>query len=137
MTSEPPRIYPTFRYRDAAKMIDFLCDAFGFKVDARFMDGEQVAHAQLSFGSSKIMLGSARDDEYGRIVGAPGDNGGKSVYIAVDDCDAVYQIAKAAGARILEEPNDRDDGSREFICADPEGVVWSLGTYWPKAGGKA
>jgi uncharacterized glyoxalase superfamily protein PhnB len=137
MTSEPPRLYPTFRYRDAAKMIDFLCDAFGFKMDARFMDGEKVGHAQLSLGTSIIMLGSVRDDDYGRMVGAPGDNGGKSVYIAVDDCDAAYQMASAAGARILEQPHDRDYGSREFICADPEGVVWSLGTYWPKAGGKA
>lgn len=137
MPTEPPRLYPTFRYRDAAKMIDWLCDAFGFAVEAKYMDGEQVAHAQLSFGSSMIMLGSVRDDEYGRMVGAPGDNGGKSVYVAVDDCDVVYQIAKAAGARILEEPNDRAYGSREFICADPEGVVWSFGTYWPKAGGNA
>jgi uncharacterized glyoxalase superfamily protein PhnB len=136
MPTEPPRLYPTFRYRDAPKMIDWLCEAFGFKVDAKFMDGEKVAHAQLSYGSSMIMLGSVRDDDYGRMVGAPGDNGGKSVYVAVDDCDATYQIAKAAGARILEEPNDRDYGSREFICADPEGVVWSFGTYWPKAGGK-
>ena len=50
---EAPRIYPTFRYRDAAKMIDWLCEAFGFKVDAKYMDGEQVAHAQLSFGSAR------------------------------------------------------------------------------------
>ena len=134
MPTEAPRLYPTFRYRDAGKMIDWLCDAFGFTVDAKYMDGDKVAHAQLSFGSSMIMLGSVRDDEYGRMVGAPGDNGGKSVYIAVDDCDAAYEMAKAAGARILEEPHDRDYGSREFICADPEGVVWSFGTYWPKAG---
>lgn len=136
MPTEPPRLFPTFRYRDAARMIDWLCKAFGFQVDAKFMDGDQVAHAQLSFGTSMIMLGSARDDEYGRMVGAPGDNGGKSVYVAVDDCDAAYHKAKAAGATILEEPRDRDYGSREFICADPEGVIWSFGTYWPKAGAR-
>lgn len=135
MSIEAPRLYPTFRYRDAVRMIDWLCDAFGFRVDAKFMDGDLVGHAQLSFGTSAIMLGSVRDDAYGRMVGAPGDNGGKSVYVAVDDCDAAYAKAKAAGAKILEEPNDRDYGSREFICADPEGIVWSFGTYWPKAGG--
>ena len=134
---EAPRIYPTFRYRDAAKMIDWLCDAFGFAVDAKYMDGDQVAHAQLSFGSAMIMLGSVRDDGYGRMVGGPADgNGGRSTYVAVDDADAAYERAKAAGAKILEEPTDRDYGSREFICADPEGVVWSFGTYWPKAGEK-
>ncbi len=136
MTSEAPRLYPTFRYRDAAQMIDWLEKAFGFRLDAKFMDGDKVAHAQMSFGSSMIMLGSVRDDAYGRMVGAPGDNGGKSVYVAVDDCDAAFARAKAAGARILEEPNDRDYGSRDFICADPEGVVWSFGTYWPKTGDK-
>jgi uncharacterized glyoxalase superfamily protein PhnB len=127
---EAPRLYPTFRYRDAAKMIDWLCEAFGFEVDAKFMDGDKVAHAQLSLGSAMIMLGSVRDDQYGCMVGAPGDgNGGKSVYIAVDDADAAYAKAKAAGAKILEEPADRDYGSRDFICADPEGVVWCFGTY--------
>ncbi|TIL55186.1 MAG: glyoxalase, partial [Mesorhizobium sp.] len=34
---------------------------------------------------------------------------------------------------ILQELIDRDYGSREFICCDPEGNVWSFGTYWPKA----
>ena len=45
----------------------------------------------------------------------------------------VFARAKAAGAKILEEPTDRDYGSRDFICADPEGNIWSFGTYWPKA----
>ena len=87
---------------------------------------------QLALGSSMIMLGNVRDDDYGKMVGGPG-HGGKSTYVAVDDTDAVYARAKAAGARILEEPTDRDYGSRDFICADPEGNVWSFGTYWPKA----
>ena len=134
---EPPRIYPTFRYRDAAKMIDWLEKAFGFAVHARYMDGDYVAHAQMIFSSSMIMLGSVRDDQYGAMVGGPGQNGGKSVYVAVDDTDAVYARAKAAGAKILEEPTDCDYGSRDFICADPEGNVWSFGTYWPKPTDKA
>ncbi|TIO54779.1 MAG: glyoxalase, partial [Mesorhizobium sp.] len=55
----------------------------------------------------------------------------------VDDADAAYAKAKKAGARITQELVDRDYGSREFICLDPEGNVWSFGTYWPKAGEKA
>ncbi|MBA3448675.1 MAG: VOC family protein [Pseudaminobacter sp.] len=131
---EPPRIFPTFRYMDAARMIGWLEKAFGFTVHARYADGEGVVtHAQLALGSSMIMLGTVRDDEYGKMVGGPGENGGKSVYVAVDDTDAIYARARAAGAKILEEPTDRDYGSRDFICADPEGNVWSFGTYWPKA----
>jgi uncharacterized glyoxalase superfamily protein PhnB len=133
-TLEAPRIYPTFRYRDAAKMIDWLGDAFGFSVRAKYMDGDKIAHAELAFGSSIIMLGSVRDDGYGAMVGAPGKDGaGKSIYVAVPDADAAYAKAKAAGAKILQELTERDYGSREFICADPEGHVWSFGTYWPKA----
>lgn len=130
--AEAPRIYPTLRYNDAARMIDWLQQAFGFTVNAKYMDGDSVAHAQMSFGSSMIMLGSVRDDDYGKLVGQPGEHGGKSIYVAVDDADAQFARAKKAGARIIEEPVDRDYGSREFLCADPEGNIWSFGTYWPK-----
>lgn len=126
-------IYPTFRYRDAETMIEWLEKAFGFTVEQKFMNNGTVGHAELSLGGSTIMLGEARDDAYGRMVGGPGEPGGKSTYIAVDDVDAVYQTAKAAGATILQEVTERDYGSREFICADPQGNVWSFGTYRPEA----
>jgi len=132
--NEPPRIYPTFRYRNSARMLDWLVEAFGFTVHAKFMDGDTIGHAQLAFGSSMIMIGHERDDDYGMIVGSPGPNGGKAIYVAIDDTDAVFARAKAAGATIEQEPTDRDYGNREFICRDPEGNVWTFGTYWPKAG---
>ncbi|AZO00209.1 glyoxalase [Mesorhizobium sp. M9A.F.Ca.ET.002.03.1.2] len=134
MSVEPPRLYPTLRYRNAAKMIDWLVEAFGFAVHARYGEGDIVHHAELSFGSSMIMLGTARDDKFGQMIGAPSPGGGRSIYVAVDDADAAYAKAKKAGAEILEELTDRDYGSREFICRDPEGNVWSFGTYRPKAG---
>lgn len=136
--TEAPRIYPTFRYRDPEKMISWLSDAFGFSLRAKYMDGNTIAHAEMVLGSSIIMLGTVRADSYGAIVGAPGeDNAGKSTYVAVADADAVYATATAAGARVLQGLTDRDYGSREFICADPEGHVWVFGTYWPKAGDPA
>lgn len=131
---EAPRIYPTFRFRDAAAMIDWLQKAFGFTVHNRYdtEDGD-VSHAELAFGSAMIMCGQARADEYGKVVGGPGEQGGKSLYLAVDDADALFDRASKAGATIVEGLTDRDYGSREFICADPEGNVWCFGTYWPKA----
>ena len=95
--TEAPRIYPTFRYRDAAAMIDWLQKAFGFELQAKYMDGDKVSHAQMIFGSSMIMLGSVRDDEYGAMVGAPDHGGGKSTYVALADADALHARAKAAG----------------------------------------
>jgi len=133
---EAPRIYPALHYKNAGTMIDWLCGAFGFEVRARYGEGDVIHHAELTFGSSMIMLGTARDDDYGKMVGDPGSGGGKSIYIAVDDADAAYARAKTAGATIIQDLVDRDYGSREFICRDPEGNVWSFGTYWPKAGEK-
>lgn len=129
---EAPRIFPTFRYNDAVAMIDWLERAFGFRICMKHMDGDSVAHAQLSLGSSMIMIGSARDDKYGAMVDGPGASGGKSTYVVTEDVDALFERAQAAGADMLTGLTDQDYGSRDFICRDPEGNVWCFGTYWPK-----
>ena len=66
------RIVSTIRYRDAAAAIDWLCDAFGFDrhLIVPALDGT-VAHAQLVHGSGMVMIGTARDDEYGALVRPP------------------------------------------------------------------
>ncbi len=51
----------------------------------------------------------------------------------VEDPDALCERAKGAGAEISREPTDTDYGSREFSAKDPEGNVWSFGTYDPFA----
>jgi uncharacterized glyoxalase superfamily protein PhnB len=135
--NEAPRIFPTFRYRDAGKMIDWLTGIFGFTVHANYKDDHGVVqHAELAFGSSMIMLGTIADDAYGAMVGSAVTPGAKSVYVVVEDPDALFAKAKQAGVKIEEEPTDRSYGSREFIVRDPEGNVWAFGTYWPKAGEK-
>ncbi len=132
---DAPRIYPTFRYRDAGAMIDWLTGIFGFTVRASYRDEAGVVqHAELAYGSAMIMLGTLADDAYGAIVGHAVLPGAKSTYVAVDDPDALFARAKAAGVTIEEEPTNRGYGSREFIVRDPEGNVWAFGTYWPKAG---
>lgn len=57
----------------------------------------------------------------------------QGVYIVITHPDALYARAKAAGARILLELHDTDYGSRDFIALDPEGNLWSFGTYQPLA----
>jgi uncharacterized glyoxalase superfamily protein PhnB len=52
---------------------------------------------------------------------------------AVDDPDALHDRAKEAGATIVRELADQDYGSREFTASDPEGNLWSFGTYRPSA----
>lgn len=133
--TEAPGIFATFRYANPDAMVRWLCETVGFTVKARYPESGDVAHAELAFGSSMIMLGAVRDDHYGSIVGGPGANGGKSLYIAVDDVGGLFERVKASGVTIEEGLTDRDYGSREFICRDPEGNVWCFGTYWPKVGG--
>jgi uncharacterized glyoxalase superfamily protein PhnB len=55
-------------------------------------------------------------------------------YVVVDDPDALHDRAKAAGATIERELSDQDYGSREFTARDPEGNLWSFGTYRPSDG---
>jgi len=131
---EAPRLYPALRFRDAETMITFLCEAFGFTVHAKHVTADgKVGHAELALGSSMIMCGDEKDDAFGAMIGPADARAGKAIYIAVDDADAAFARARAAGAEILQELTERDYGSREFICRDPEGNVWSFGTYWPKA----
>ncbi|MES2741451.1 MAG: VOC family protein [Pseudomonadota bacterium] len=139
MSTVPKRtlatVMPCLRYRDAAGAIDWLCSTFGFERQL-VVPGERgsIVHAQLSFGNGMIMLGSVTDSEYNRLMKQPDEMGGastQSCYLVVSDADAVYQRAKAAGAPIMLDIKDEQYGGRGFTCRDPEGHVWSLGTYDP------
>jgi len=128
-------VIPALRYRNAPAAIDWLCQIFGFERHAVY-EGENgtIAHAELSLGGGMIMLGSAKDDEYGRSFKSPDELGGietRSAYIVVPDADAVHSRAVAAGATIIRPLQDTPYGSREFAVRDPEGHSWSVGTYDP------
>lgn len=130
------KIIPTLRYRNAVAAIEWLCGTFGFEKHLVVPDGEGgIAHAQLTLGGAMIMLGSSQDDGYGRLVRPPGESGGvtQAPYIVVENADALHGRAKSAGAEIVMEIEDWDHGGRGFTCRDPEGHVWSFGTYDPWA----
>jgi uncharacterized glyoxalase superfamily protein PhnB len=128
-------VIPCLRYRDAPAAIEWLCRTFGFNQHLVVPnDDGTVAHAQLSFGNGMIMLGSVVDSEFGRLMKQPDAIGGaqtQSVYVVVGDADAIYAKAQAGGARIAIEIKDEDYGGRAFSCHDPEGHLWSFGTYDP------
>jgi uncharacterized glyoxalase superfamily protein PhnB len=125
---------PTMRYRDAPKMLEWLCKAFGF--ERHFVvPGENgtIAHAQLTLGNGMIMLGSARDDDWGNLVKPVADVGARTgaAYVVVKEIDAHHARSRAAGAEIVRALENTDYGSREYAARDPEGQVWSFGTYDP------
>jgi uncharacterized glyoxalase superfamily protein PhnB len=123
-------VIPTFRYDDAPAAIDFLVEAFGFEA-SMVVEGEpgSVQHAQLVHGTGMIMLGSRRADAYGEALGGATETGG--VYVIVADVAAHAERARAAGAEIVMEPEEQDYGGSNYTARDPEGKLWSFGSYDP------
>ena len=128
-------VIPCMRYRDAPAAIDWLCTTFGFEATLVVPNEDgSIAHAQLGFGNSMIMLGSVFDTEFGRLMKQPSEIGQfntQSSYLVVNDADHVYGRVKEAGGEILLDIKDEDYGGRGFTCRDPEGHIWSIGTYDP------
>ena len=130
-------IIPCLRYQDAPKAIDWLCRAFGLEKQLVVPgEGESIAHAQLLYGNGMIMLGSAGKhgggfDELQRTPAEVGGVATQSPYVIVEDADAHYERARAAGAEIVLELVDQDYGGRGYSCRDLEGHLWSFGTYDP------
>ena len=126
---------PALRYRDAARAIDWLCEAFGFERHLVVPgEGGVILHAQLVFGNGMMMLGSARDDDYAELqqpLPEPGGPVSQSTYVIVTDVDAHHARAAAAGAEIVMAPEDQDYGGRLYSCRDPEGNLWNFGSYDP------
>ncbi len=129
-------IMPAMRYRNAPAAIDWLCQVLGFTRHAVYANPDgSIGHAELTLGGGMIMLGSEKDDEYGRGFKSPAELGAetRSSYIIVADADAVYARAQAAGAVVVRPLQSTGYGSREFSIKDPEGHSWSVGTYDPWA----
>lgn len=128
-------IIPALRYRKAHVAIDWLCDAFGFERHAVYAEADIVHHAQLTYGSGMIMLGSADAiSEWGKQIVQPDEIGGRetqSCCVIVADVDAHYARAKAAGAEIVIDIADQDYGGRGYACRDLEGHLWWFGSYDP------
>jgi uncharacterized glyoxalase superfamily protein PhnB len=133
MAQNPPegmqRIIPYVLYADAPAALHFLCKAFGFEERTRMVgpDGH-IMHAEVGYQGNVVMLATAvatmghaspRDlpTRHGLIV------------CYVDDVDAHYEKAKAAGARILAEPADQFYGDRTYRARDPEGHEWYFHTH--------
>ena len=131
-----PRIAAGVYYQDAAPMIDWLCQAFGFQVRLKVTgDDGRIEHSELSFGDDGlIMVGEELFDADRRF-----DTDRKSplkagcntqnLMVYVDDVDAHCAQARTLGARIVAEPELHDHGpdhwaDRCYGCLDPEGHLW-------------
>jgi PhnB protein len=117
-------------YEDGAAAIDFLTNAFGFEEVMRMEDDRgSVNHAEMKLGEDSVMLGDPGDDYRNPRNAA---HYTALVHVYVDDVDAHFERAKAAGAEIVMEPTDQEYGDRRYDAKDPEGHFWSFAT--PLAG---
>ncbi|MGI8631081.1 MAG: VOC family protein [Solirubrobacterales bacterium] len=128
-------LYPCLAYQDADAAISFLQEAFGFAEHALYRDDDdRVAHCELALEGAVVMVG---DEGAGSIgLSSPKSLGAVSacIYVAVDDPDALAERVRGTGTELEHDLHETDYGSREFACLDPEGVLWSFGTYRPSVG---
>jgi uncharacterized glyoxalase superfamily protein PhnB len=115
--------------RGADRAIEFYKKAFGAEVLDRMTlpDGKTVIHSQIRIGDSNIFLG---DEVPGMGSGAPEKYGGSpaSLHLYVEDVDAAFERALAAGAKVRMPVADMFWGDRYGKVVDPFGYEWGLGT---------
>ncbi len=125
----PQAIVPYLAYDDAPAAIDFLCRAFGFEETFRLpMPDGRIGHAELSFRGNVLMLASSYP-ELGFTGPAKLPALHAQVQIDVEDVDAHFARAVAAGATIAAEPEDKPYGDRAYQAVDPEGHRWNFSTH--------
>ncbi len=118
---------PQLAYGDLAAALDWLTRAFGFREDrdARFVDHGKVGHAEMDLGNgTRFMLGTSG----GHGLASPRSTGGtgQMLCVYVDDVEAHYERARAAGARIRAELEDKFWGDRTYEVEDCEGHIWAF-----------
>lgn len=130
MTATAPTVWPVLSYRDAIAAKKFLVDAFGFEERACYTredDPNVVEHAELRWPlGGGVMFGTTGKDDSAFGQRTPGND---SVYVVCDDPDQLFERAVGAGAEVVRGLVDEDYGSRGFSVRDPEGNLWSFGTY--------
>ena len=128
-----PRLSTSLYYQDAAAMIDWLCNAFAFDLRLKVEgDGGRIEHSEIIFGEAVVMVGSERPaTRWGVNMLSPktANANTQGLMLYVDDVDAHCAQARAAGARIVDEPSVHDYGEdywadRSYGALDPGGHLW-------------
>jgi PhnB protein len=127
-------IWAGVSYRDALAGIRFLVDVFGFD-DAVVVvadDGTTVVHSELRWPAGGIVQAGtyAPDNEFMQAPGA------QSLYVITPDPHSVWERCQAAGVEVVRPPESPhyDPGGMGFSVRDPEGNIWSFGSYAGGAG---
>lgn len=124
-----PRVSAYLGVDGAADAIDFYTTVFGAKERVR-MDAPEgkIGHAEIEIGDSVIMLA---DESPEMGLNSPKAIGGTPVILSVyvEDVDAVFEQALAAGAKSVQPVEDQFYGDRSGQFEDPFGHRWSIATH--------
>lgn len=116
------QVVPYLLVDDVDRMVDFLGAAFNATLHERTRgQGGHTTHADVVIGDSHIMMGLARPPEYPAMP--------CTLYLYVEDTDALYRQALTAGATSVQEPQDMFYGDRNAGVRDPFGNQWWIGTH--------
>jgi PhnB protein len=114
-------VTPYLMVQEAAKLIDFVKQAFGAAELLRTTGSAGGIHAEVRIGDSMVMMGGG-----GAWSGEPMP---AAIYLYMDDVDAVYTRALQAGATSISEPADQPYGDRLAGVKDAFGNVWYISTH--------
>jgi uncharacterized glyoxalase superfamily protein PhnB len=128
-----PVFVSTIFYKDPLATLKWLERAFQFETTSLVTDAEgKVGHSEMAFQGGAIQVGGEWD---GPPVGATrmrspdSIQGIKTQFVRVhltEGLDAHCEVARAAGARIVAEPEDQFYGARVYRALDPEGHLWNF-----------
>jgi uncharacterized glyoxalase superfamily protein PhnB len=107
---------------DGIALIDFVKNAFGAEETERAMTPTGV-HAEVRIGDSMLMIGGGVPNK--QFTGTPQPN---ALHMYVEDADAVFKKALAAGAALVDNPVDQDYGERSATVKDRAGNFWYIAT---------
>jgi uncharacterized glyoxalase superfamily protein PhnB len=127
-----PRISSSLAYQEPARAIDWLVAAFGFSVRIKVPDGSGgIQHSELTFGEAVVMVAGERSHGPTSARSPKSLNGAttQGLFVYVDDIEAHYTRALAAGAVVARELATTDYGpeywtDRGYTVLDPEGHTW-------------
>ena len=136
-----PQLTSSLFYREPAKAIDWLCEAFGFELQLK-VEGEpgEIVYSELVYGGAQVSVSASAKPgesfeggrEFKALHASPRDLGGRNTQalcLFVDDADAHCAQARAHGAIIHSEPATHDYGDdywsdRSYGATDLEGHTW-------------
>ena len=124
-------LFAYLSYRDAPQALEWLV-AIGFVV-VRKQTGDDgtIMHSEVRNGDTVLMVASS--DQAYQHPPLLGQSTGSGLYLLVEDVEAMYRQAVAAGATSVFEPEHTEWGSVRARVLDIEGYEWSFGTYEPGA----